>query len=137
MVAAGRDRRGARRRSPGLRTGAGLPDLAIDRARGILYVAWQDARFTPGVDQIVLASSKDGGRTWSAPKRVSDGPPEAPAFTASVAVASNGMVGVSYSTMRHDPSRAAFVDQYLNVSRNRGQRFLPGRRLSPSSLGRA
>src|SRR5260370_31012437 len=37
-----------------LRTGAGLPSVAIDASNGDLYVVWEDARFTVGtVNQVV------------------------------------------------------------------------------------
>jgi hypothetical protein len=77
-----------------LRTGDILPAPAIDPATGDLYVVWQDARFS-GHDEIVIATSGDGGVTWSAPKRVST-PTGQPAFTAAVAVSSTGTIGVTY-----------------------------------------
>jgi hypothetical protein len=76
-----------------LRTGDIIPAPAID-SRGILYVVWQDSRFS-GFDEIVISASLDGGATWSLPKRVNS-PTGQPAFTASVAVSSNGTIGVSY-----------------------------------------
>jgi hypothetical protein len=115
------------------RTGGILPTAAIDPKRGDLYVAWQDSRFSPGVDQIVLSRSSDGGQTWSAPQRVSDGPLDAPNFTPALAVNPNGLVGVSYYSLRHDPERRFLVDEYFTLSRNRGQRFLSGQRVSAAS----
>lgn len=106
------------------RTGASIPTAAIDPKRGDLYVAWQDSRFSSfRFDQIVLSSSTDGGRTWSAPKRVSDGPLDAPAFTPALAVNANGTVGVSYYSLRNDPDRLFLVDEYFTFSRNRGRSF--------------
>jgi hypothetical protein len=106
------------------RTGASLATAAIDPKRGTLYVAWQDSRFSSfRVDQIVLSSSSDGGQTWSAPKRISDGPLDAPAFTPAVAVNANGVVGVSYYSLRNDPSRRFLVDEYFTFSKNRGRSF--------------
>ena len=55
-----------------IRTAEGLPSVAIDAATGQLYVVWEDARFTGGtVNQAVISTSTDGGRTWSAPAPVS------------------------------------------------------------------
>ncbi|HEV2851292.1 MAG TPA: sialidase family protein [Thermoanaerobaculia bacterium] len=106
------------------RTGASIPTAAIDPKKGDLYVAWQDSRFSSfRADQIVLSSSTDGGQTWSAPKRISDGPLDAPAFTPALAVNANGTVGVSYYSLRNDPSRRFLVDEYFTFSKNRGRSF--------------
>ena len=118
------------------RTGGILPTAAIDPKRGDLYVAWQDSRFSPGppgVSQIALARSTDGGQTWSAPQRVSDGPLDAPNFTPALAVSPNGVVGVSYYSLRNDPDRRFLVDEYFTFSRNRGQKFVRGQRVSAAS----
>lgn len=115
------------------RTGGILPTAAIDPRNGDLYVAWQDSRFSPGIDQIVLSRSRDGGQTWTAPQRVSDGPLDAPNFTPALAVNPNGLVGVSYYSLRHDPERRFLVDEYFTLSRNRGQRFIKGQRVSAAS----
>jgi hypothetical protein len=116
----------------GSRTGEGLPSAAIDGRNGELYVVWQDGRFTPGTDQIVLSSSTDGGQTWSAPQRVSDGLDDAPNFTPAVAVSPEGWVGVSYYSMRNNPAHV-LVDEYLSVSKTGGQTFAKGQRLTASS----
>lgn len=116
----------------GSRTGAGLPTAAIDGRTGALYVAWEDDRFTPGTDQVVLSRSTDGGQTWSAPQRVSDGPGDAASFTPAVAVTPEGWVGVSYYSLRDSPSRV-LVDEYLAVSRSGGQTFAKSQRLTASS----
>jgi hypothetical protein len=106
-----------------------LASLAIDR-RGTLYVAWQDARFTLGVDQVLLTRSTDGGASWSAPVRVSDGPANAAAFTPAVAVNGRGQVGVLYYSLRNDPARNNWVDAYMAFSFDGGRTFRPSRRVS-------
>jgi hypothetical protein len=84
-----------------LRTGAGLPSIAVDPSSGQLYVVWEDARFTGGaVNQAVLSTSTDGGNTWSAPAVVSGTPSTVPAITATVAVGSAGTVAVTYYDFR-------------------------------------
>src|SRR6266480_6529603 len=50
-----------------LRTGEGLPSAAIDPGTGQLYVVWSDDRFTGTVNQIVISTSADRGKTWTAP----------------------------------------------------------------------
>lgn len=119
---------------PDLRTGDGLPMAAIDQESGSLYVVWQDARFTNGVDQAVICRSTNGGRTWSAPKKVSDGPTDAPSFTPAVAVTRDGKVGVAYYSMRNDPTRQYLVDHYLAVSSDRGKTFAPSIRVSKATF---
>jgi hypothetical protein len=116
----------------GSRTGAGIPAAAIDGRTGALYVAWQDDHFTPGTDQAVLSRSTDGGQTWSAPRLVSDGPGDFANFTPAVAVSPEGWVGVSYYSLRNNPSRV-LVDEYLAVSKNGGQGFAKSVRVSPAS----
>jgi len=83
-----------------LRTGEGLPSVAVD-ASGNLYVVWSDDRFTRGtVNQVVISTSTDGGKTWTAPAVISKVTGR-PAFTPTVAVNSAGVVGVTYYDLRN------------------------------------
>ena len=116
----------------GSRTGAGIPAASIDPRTGALYVVWQDERFSPGTDQVVLSRSTDGGATWSDPQKVSDGPGGAANFTPAVAVSAEGWVGVSYYSLRNDSS-GVLVDEYLALSKDGGQRFAKSLRVSPAS----
>jgi hypothetical protein len=119
---------------PSSRTGDGLPGAAIDPATGNVFVVWQDQRFTPGIDQVVLSSSANGRGGWSFPRRISDGPNNAFNFTPVVAVNDLGQVAVAYYSMRNDPSGAGnLVDEYLSVGGPRGRPFSRGRRQSFSS----
>ena len=115
---------------PFIRDGSILPSLSIDRKTGDLYLVWADSRWT-GVDQTTISYSRDKGATWSLPRRVSNGPGDAPTFTAAVAVNGLGEVGVSYTSLENDPARAFGIDQYFSVSRNRGVTFESRQRLSP------
>ena len=85
-----------------LRTGNGLPSVAIDPSTGQLYVAWTDARFTSGaVNEAVISTSTNGGATWSAPALVSNTTPSnREAFTVNVAVNSAGTVAMTYYDLR-------------------------------------
>jgi hypothetical protein len=116
----------------GSRTGAGIPAAAIDARSGALYAVWQDSRFTPGTDQVVLSRSLDGGETWSDPQKISDGPGSAANFTPAVAVSPEGWVGVSYYSFRNNKA-GILVDEYLAVSKTQGQSFAKSLRVSPAS----
>jgi hypothetical protein len=111
-----------------IRTGSGLPDVAIDPSTGQLYVVWEDARFSGGrYDEVALSTSSDGGATWSAPKRVNK-PTGLPAFTPMVAVSQDGTVGVSYYDVRTfdfntTDYRTLPTNYWLTTSRRGGAAF--------------
>ncbi|MDH3918097.1 MAG: glycoside hydrolase, partial [Rhodospirillales bacterium] len=78
-----------------------LPDIAVNRTTGDLYIAWQDTRFNSGLVGVVVARSTDGGDTWSAPvpvNRVAG----VKAFLPSVSVNAEGTVGVLFYDFRND-----------------------------------
>jgi hypothetical protein len=90
------------------RVGDIIPDIAVDMESGKLYAVWQDARFNNmEADAIAFSQSTDGGFTWSAPIKVNATPTGIPienqqAFTASVHVADDGTVGVTYYDFRNN-----------------------------------
>lgn len=78
-----------------------LPDIAVNRQTGDLYMTWQDTRFNNGLVGVVVARSTDGGSTWSDPvavNRISD----VQAFLPAVAAADDGTVGVLFYDFRND-----------------------------------
>ena len=82
-----------------VRDGTNLGAIAAG-AHNDLFVVWQDARFSGGVhDDIALTRSADGGITWSAPARINRDP-TVTAFEPSVAVRSDGTIGVTYFDFR-------------------------------------
>jgi hypothetical protein len=103
-----------------------VPTIAVDRANGALYIAWEDARFSKGArDGIVLSRSTDGGLNWSDPVQV-NGAPAVPAFTPALAVASNGSLGVAYYDLRSDDASDSghlMVAQWLATSSDGGATF--------------
>lgn len=105
-----------------VRDGAILFDVAVDPRRGTIYAVWQDARFSGGwFDQVAFTMSKDGGRTWSETVRIDQSPanPINPlreqAFLPSVAVASDGTVGVTYYDFQNDVPRAPELADYFLI----------------------
>ena len=77
-----------------IRSGTALPAIAVDRVTGAIYLAWEGVLPGRTRDGIALVSSRDGGLTWSAPALI-NGAPDVPAFTPTLAVASDGAVGVT------------------------------------------
>jgi hypothetical protein len=90
------------------RVGDIIPDIAVDMDSGNLYAVWQDARFNNmAADAIAFSQSADGGFTWSPPIKVNETPTDIAienqqAFTASVHVADDGTVGVTYYDFRNN-----------------------------------
>ena len=126
-----------------VRTGDLLPEAAADprRRSDDIHIVWQDIRFTLAAplpifnDSIVIASSRDGGLTWSDPHRVSANK-LTQAFTASVEVDEDGNVGVTYYDFTaDDPSGGPLAtDYWFTSSRDGGVTFSPRRRLTERSF---
>jgi hypothetical protein len=121
-----------------VRTGDIIPAIAVDPRPGHdeVYVVWQDARFTGFQnDSVVLSVSDDGGRHWSAPKRVS--PPESgQAFTATADVNAAGELAIAYYDFTFDTAadEPLATDYWIVRSRNRGATFGPRERLTATSF---
>jgi hypothetical protein len=117
-----------------LRTGDSVPDIAIDRRTGAVYVVWQDG--ASGTPAVRLSKSADGGRTWSAPQKVSGSPAGTPAFTAAVDVDDAGAVAVTYYDFRRDtPTRAtALADYWIRISTDGTATWAPSQRVTPTSF---
>ena len=126
-----------------VRTGDLLPEAAADPRRGSddLHIVWQDIRFTLAAplpifnDQIVIASSTDGGRNWSDPRRVSSNK-LTQAFTGSVDVNHRGRLGVTYYDFTSDnPSGGPLdTDYWATTARDANATFLPRRQLTERSF---
>jgi hypothetical protein len=104
-----------------VRSGEPLPDITVDPNSGNLYIVWADGRFSGFThDDIALAMSADGGRTWSAPVKVNQTPQNIPAgnqqaFTPSVAVAADGTVAVTYYDFRNNTLELGLPTDYWMV----------------------
>jgi hypothetical protein len=111
--------------SVAVRGGDFIPDIAVDPKAGILYVAWEDGRFSGGDHEgIALSVSVDKGQTWSTPAQV-NGVASVPAFEPKVSVTSTGVVGVLYADLRNDKAGdGAFTTSYwLATSTDHGVHF--------------
>ncbi|MGH2944962.1 MAG: sialidase family protein [Solirubrobacteraceae bacterium] len=108
-----------------VRTGDLIPQIAVDDRTGKLYVVWQDDRFT-GQEQIAMATSTDGGRSWSRARRISNVGGANQAFTPSVTVADDGDVAVTHYDFRNDagtPGAPLTTDSWILRSTNGGATF--------------
>jgi hypothetical protein len=117
-----------------VRAGDIAPDIAIDRATGAIYVAWQDA--VSGTPAIYLSKSTNSGTGWSSPQKVSDSPSGVQAFTPSVDVNSNGAVAVTYYDFRNDTptTSTALTDYWFRTSTSGGTSWTPSQRVTPTSF---
>lgn len=115
-----------------------MSSLAVDRSNGAfqgrLYAVWPEANLDRRA-QIFLASSTDGGRTWTAPRVVSDdGPGLKPGhmpnnFMPMVAVNRNGVVGVSWYDRRDNADNLGYWPRF-SASLDGGATWLPSVRVS-------
>jgi hypothetical protein len=86
--------------------------LAVSPDRpGHLYVAWN--RIRHGQTDVMLSSSRDGGDSWSRPRRVNDDRGRQHQFSATVAAGPHGAVVVGFYDMRaRCPSDAAILPEH-------------------------
>jgi hypothetical protein len=105
-----------------LTVGPGI-DATVDPRTGELYVVWTDGRFSGlRYDQVVISSSGDKGKRWTSPQPASSA---ATSFDPTVAVDSDGIVGVTYYDLRDatsDPSTIP-VAYWLTASYDKGRSF--------------
>jgi hypothetical protein len=109
-----------------------LPAFACDPSTGQLYLAWADKG--SGNAHIVLSTSHDGGRSWTAPVRVDDDASGdgANQFQPQLAVAPDGVVSIMFFDTRNDPQRG-WIDVYLTQSVDHGATFLANVRVTTQS----
>lgn len=108
-----------------------LPIVVADTSsaspyRDHVYATWDDTR--SGRSDIWFSRSTDKGRTWSAPLRVNDNPPESPLgvadfrMTPVVAVAPRGEIAIAWYDRRADPARRCW-HYMIATSTDGGRRF--------------
>lgn len=115
-----------------LRVGDGLAEVAIDPSSGKLYVVWESStNFTKNTkqsaglwdDEILLATSSDGGTTWMGPTVIHALPTGLPTFTPTVAVNPiTHAVAVTYYDNRNLNGQATVLptDYWAEVSTDGG-----------------
>lgn len=108
-----------------VRAGDYLPDIAVDRHSGDLYVVWADARFGDGSYlDVVMSKSTNGGRSWTTPKVVDTAPAGVSAFNSTVEVTADGTVAVLWYDFRENDSAPGLpTDVFLRHSHDGGATF--------------
>jgi hypothetical protein len=100
-----------------VRTGDIIPEVAVDSRSGNLYAVWQDGRWSNGSHaHIAFSQSTDGGLTWTTPTKIDGAPTGVDAFTPSVAVSSDGTVGVAYYDFRNNTPDPGLPTDYWFTS---------------------
>jgi hypothetical protein len=127
-----------------VRSGIGLPAVAVDHQSGNIYVVWEDLRFSgsANIPQIALSMSTTFGNTWNMlPTKINQTPTNIPtddqqAFTPSVAVNASGEVAVSYYDFRNSAGALdALTDRWIVFGNPaQGIPFGSEERLTPSSF---
>jgi len=117
-----------------VRDGSDLVSVSVGPG-GIIYVAWQDSRFSGGQhDGIAMTHSADGGQTWSVPVQV-NADHNVQAFTPTIHVRADGVIGVTYYDLRNATSSPAslLTDCWL-VSSSDGVTFRESHLCGPFDL---
>jgi hypothetical protein len=106
-----------------VRDGSDLVSVSVGPG-GIIYVVWQDARFSGEHDGIAMTHSSDGGHTWSVPVQV-EADHQVQAFTPTIRVRADGVIAVTYFDLRNNvPSPTALLtDCWMVTSSDGGLTF--------------
>jgi Repeat of unknown function (DUF5648) len=103
-----------------VRDGAGLPSVSAG-PNNALHIVWQDARFSNGsYDAVAYVRSSDGGRTWSAPRRI-NARSDVAAFTPIVNARTDGVVGVAYFDLRANTASTSTLPTVLRLTTSSDQ----------------
>jgi hypothetical protein len=125
----------ARPSEPADMRSGGLPSATVDPVSGHLFAAWQDVRFrTDGLNDVLIARSADGGRSWLLLGRVNNESARLHRdnFTPDVA-ARGGRVFVTFRTRSNQNGPSLFVDERFEQSPDDGRSFGGELVLGPSA----
>ncbi|MBL8262468.1 MAG: exo-alpha-sialidase [Xanthomonadaceae bacterium] len=117
-----------------IRDGSIVPSITT-APNGDAYVVWQDSRFSGGaIDAVAISRSSNGGTSWSTPTRVNAAPSVA-AFTPSVHVTRDGVLGVSYYDFRSNTVATGLpTDYWLARSFDHGATWTEARVAEPFEM---
>jgi hypothetical protein len=94
-------------------------NIDVDPTNGALYLSWADNRNGTAADtntDVFVASSTDGGETWSEPSQVTDSVDDQ--FFPWLSVTPDGAVAVAYFDRQYSPPK--LIDTSLSTNRGRG-----------------
>lgn len=100
-----------------------IPAMNVDPASGDIYIAWPDLR--NGNQDIYLASSSDGGQTWSTNVRINDDSGSTTQYMVDLAIDSAGTVHAAWEDKRNGDWNI-----FYSNSTDGGQTWLPNLRVS-------
>jgi hypothetical protein len=111
---------------PGMQLTPSFPVISCDRSdgryRGTIYINWSDNRNGASDSDVWVVKSMDGGKSWSAPKRVNDDPAGKQQYFNFLCIdQTTGYVYITYYDRRNYSDNQ--TDVYLAVSRNGGSSF--------------
>jgi hypothetical protein len=120
-----------------IRAGQYAIDAASDPKSGRLYAVWIDAAFNHfRYDGVALGTSSDDGRHWSKAVRVAS-PAGKRAFTPSIAVSRQGVVGITYYTIPATAMQGSPISAscWFTASKDQGKHWTkPARIAGPFNL---
>lgn len=103
-----------------VRAGDYLPDVAVDRATGALYMVFADS-IGGGVNHVKLTKSTNGGKSWTTPVDVTATGPANHSFNGTVEVTADGTVAVMYYDFRNNTAASGLpTDVWLTHSHDGG-----------------
>lgn len=117
---------------PQLRDGVFLPNVAVARQTGELFVTY--TAVVDGTPRIMLTRSRDRGDTWTAPIVVSDQPAGVSVMNPAIAATPDGQsITIVFTDKRLAPEGRDFVDHYAALSLDGGTTWQPNFRVSEVS----
>lgn len=103
-----------------VRAGDYLPDVAVDKATGDIYVTFAND-IGGGINHVMVTKSTDGGKRWSAPVDITATPAMSHSFNGTVEVTDDGVVAVMYYDFRtNTPAPGLPTDVWLAHSHDGG-----------------
>jgi hypothetical protein len=108
---------------PGIGRANGMPVTVADPSSGRIYVVWCDTRAGEADADVVLVSSDDAGRSWTAPVRVHSDAPGAHQFFTWIAVdpVTHEVHVVYYDRRRASAEAPLATEVWLSSSRDGGK----------------
>ncbi len=125
---------------------------ALDRSSGPfkdrIYAVWMERHYRSGNSdfadvrgrwrsRLLMSYSSDGGKTWEDPRPLTSNKPFGHEFFPSIAVNSEGTLGIAWYDTRDSPARdpsegmkGEIVNQYFTASSDGGVSFLPAVKVS-------